>query len=69
MNDVGCHPLSASLSQLRRIDRETPQAFYFERQSLKEISDRIASPVGTIKLRLHTTWAKLRDALCDFQPA
>ena len=61
--------LRASLSQLRRMDRETLEAFYFEGQSLKEMSDRFASPVGTIKRRLHTARARLKDALCDFQPA
>ena len=61
--------LRASLSQLRRMDRETLEAFYFEGQSLKEMSARFASPVGTIKRRLHTARARLKDALCDFQPA
>ncbi len=61
--------LRKGLSQLRRMDRETLEAFYFEGQSLKEMSDRFASPVGTIKRRLHTARARLKDALCDFQPA
>jgi len=61
--------LRAGLKTLRRMDRETLEAFYFEGQSLKEMSDRFASPVGTIKRRLHTARARLKDALCDFQPA
>ncbi len=61
--------LRASLSLLRRMDRETLEAFYFEGQSLKEMSARFSSPVGTIKRRLHTARARLKDALCDFQPA
>ncbi len=61
--------LRKGLSQLRRMDRETLVAFYFEGQSLKEMSDRFASPVGTIKRRLHTARVRLKDALCDFQPA
>lgn len=61
--------LRASLKQLRQMDRETLEAFYFEGQSLKEMSDRFASPVGTIKRRLHTARARLKDALCDLQPA
>ena len=61
--------LRASLKQLRRMARETLDAFYFEGQSLTEMSDRFSSPVGTIKRRLHTARARLKDALCDFQPA
>lgn len=57
------------LHQLRPLDRETLLAFYFEGQSLKEMSVRFSSPVGTIKRRLHTARARLRDAICDLQPA
>lgn len=57
------------LCQLRPLDRETLMAFYFEGQSLKEMSVRFASPVGTIKRRLHTARARLREALCELQPA
>lgn len=57
------------LSQLRPMDRDTLLAFYFEGQSLKEMSDRFSSPVGTIKRRLHTARNRLKAALSDFQPA
>lgn len=57
------------LKQLRRLDRETLLAFYFEGQSLKEMSDRFDSPVGTIKRRLHTARHRLKEALVDLQPA
>ncbi len=57
------------LSRLRKLDRETLVAFYFEGQSLKEMSDRFSSPVGTIKRRLHTARARLKDALGELQPA
>ncbi|MFO1094362.1 MAG: sigma-70 family RNA polymerase sigma factor [Planctomycetaceae bacterium] len=59
----------AGLSQLRPMDRDTLVAFYFEGQSLKEMSDRFSSPVGTIKRRLHTARNRLKAALSDFQPA
>lgn len=61
--------LRAGLSQLRPMDRDTLVAFYFEGQSLKEMSDRFSSPVGTIKRRLHTARNRLKAALSDFQPA
>lgn len=51
------------LKQLRTLDRETLLAFYFEGQSLKEMSDRFSSPVGTIKRRLHTARHRLKEAL------
>lgn len=57
------------ICQLRPMDRETLLAFYFEGQSLKEMSVRFSSPVGTIKRRLHTARARLKEALCDLQPA
>src|SRR5262245_19473777 len=61
--------LRDGLSQLRPMDRDTLLAFYFEGQSLKEMSDRFSSPVGTIKRRLHTARNRLKAALSDFQPA
>lgn len=57
------------LDQLRRMDRETLLAFYFEGQSLKEMSDRFSSPIGTIKRRLHTARNRLKEALGEWQPA
>ncbi|WP_437192978.1 RNA polymerase sigma factor [Planctomicrobium sp. SH527] len=57
------------LKQLRALDRDTLTAFYFEGQSLKEMSDRFSSPVGTIKRRLHTARHRLKEALGDLQPA
>lgn len=57
------------LTQLRPLDRETLLAFYFEGQSLKQMSDRFASPVGTIKRRLHTARHRLKAALTEAQPA
>lgn len=59
----------SGLKQLRKLDRETLVAFYFEGQSLKEMSSRFSSPVGTIKRRLHTARRRLKEALGDFQPA
>lgn len=59
----------SGLDRLRRLDRETLLAFYFEGQSLKEMSDRFSSPIGTIKRRLHTARSRLKDALGELQPA
>jgi RNA polymerase sigma-70 factor (ECF subfamily) len=63
------HQVRSGLDQLRRMDRETLLAFYFEGQSLKEMSDRFASPIGTIKRRLHTARNRLKEALGEWQPA
>lgn len=57
------------IRQLRKLDRETLEAFYFEGQSLKEMSDRFSSPIGTIKRRLHTARSRLKDLLGEMQPA
>lgn len=60
--------LRGGLKRLKEIDRKTLVAFYFEGQSLVEMSDRFKSPVGTIKRRLHTARIRLRDELAHLQP-
>ncbi len=55
------------LGRLRDLDRRTLVAFYFEGQSLQEMSAEFDSPVGTIKRRLHTARNRLRDKLSDLQ--
>ena len=55
------------LGRLRDLDRRTLVAFYFEGQSLQEMSAEFDSPVGTIKRRLHTARNRLRDKLTDLQ--
>ncbi|MDX1970498.1 MAG: sigma-70 family RNA polymerase sigma factor [Planctomycetaceae bacterium] len=61
--------LRSGLARLRALDRNTLLAFYFEGQSLIEMSDRFRSPVGTIKRRLHTARNRLREELAQLQPA
>jgi RNA polymerase sigma-70 factor (ECF subfamily) len=63
------HEVRQGLSRLKPLDRDTLMAFYFEGRSLKELSDRYNSPVGTIKRRLHTARGRLKAALGEFQPA
>jgi RNA polymerase sigma-70 factor (ECF subfamily) len=59
--------LWGGLKRLRELDRRTLLAFYFEGQSLIEMSDRFRSPVGTIKRRLHTARIRLREELDHFR--
>jgi RNA polymerase sigma-70 factor (ECF subfamily) len=63
------HQVRGGLDKLRPLDRETLVAFYFQGQSLKEMSARFDSPIGTIKRRLHTARNRLREELSDLQPA
>lgn len=49
----------AGLNQLRRLDRETLEAFYVKGQSLIEMSDEFDAPIGTIKRRLHVARKRL----------
>ena len=51
------------LEQLKSLDRETLVAFYIHGQSLLEMADRLDTPVGTIKRRLHTARKRLRAEL------
>jgi RNA polymerase sigma-70 factor (ECF subfamily) len=51
------------LGRLKPLDRETLVAFYIQGQSLLEMAERTAAPVGTIKRRLHTARLRLKDQL------
>lgn len=67
MKDEQADQLWGGLKRLRDLDRQTLVAFYFEGQSLIEMSDRFCSPVGTIKRRLHTARIRLREELASLQ--
>jgi RNA polymerase sigma-70 factor (ECF subfamily) len=51
------------LGRLKALDRETLVAFYIQGQSLLEMADRLETPIGTIKRRLHTARLRLKDEL------
>ena len=51
------------LRRLRAVDRQTLTAFYVEGSSLREMSQQFASPVGTIKRRLHVARKRLAREL------
>lgn len=51
------------LGRLKDLDRETLVAFYIQGQSLIEISERLETPIGTIKRRLHTARKRLKTEL------
>ena len=57
------------LNRLTDLDRDTLVAFYFEGQSLVEMSDEFNSPVGTIKRRLHVARKRLAKELSGLAPA
>lgn len=57
------------LSRLGALDRATLVAFYVEGQSLLEMSSSFASPVGTIKRRLHVARRRLARELVELEPA
>ncbi len=58
-----------SLRRLRPLDRETLVAFYVKGHSLVEMSDAFASPVGTIKRRLHVARKRLAKELAEMSVA
>jgi RNA polymerase sigma-70 factor, ECF subfamily len=51
------------LRRLGALDRQTLTAFYFDGSSLLEMSRQFASPVGTIKRRLHVARKRLAKEL------
>jgi RNA polymerase sigma-70 factor (ECF subfamily) len=55
--------LHEGLGRLATLDRSTLVAFYLNGQSLLEMSDRFAAPVGTIKRRLHVARKRLAKEL------
>ena len=55
--------LHAGLDRLASLDRSTLVAFYLNGQSLIEMSDKFAAPVGTIKRRLHVARKRLAKEL------
>ncbi|MDA7977919.1 MAG: sigma-70 family RNA polymerase sigma factor [Pirellulales bacterium] len=56
------------LRRLGKLDRETLEAFYLSGQSLAEMSESFASPVGTIKRRLHVARKRLAKELHELAP-
>jgi len=57
------------LKRLTTLDRQTLEAFYFDGQSLLEMSAHFNSPVGTIKRRLHMARKRLAKELEALAPA
>lgn len=55
--------LRDGLDRLQALDRKTLVAFYLHGQSLLEMSDEFAAPVGTIKRRLHVARKRLAKEL------
>jgi RNA polymerase sigma-70 factor (ECF subfamily) len=57
------------LDRLTNLDRDTLVAFYFQGQSLVQMSTQFKSPVGTIKRRLHVARKRLAKELEALSPA
>ena len=55
--------LYRGLERLKPVDRATLLAFYIRGRSLKQMSREFATPIGTIKRRLHVARLRLRKAL------
>jgi RNA polymerase sigma-70 factor (ECF subfamily) len=51
------------LNRLRELDRVTLEAFYFNGESLAEMSESQHAPIGTIKRRLHVARKRLAREL------
>jgi RNA polymerase sigma-70 factor (ECF subfamily) len=51
------------LDKLKEIDRATLVAFYIHGRSLKQMAREFATPIGTIKRRLHVARGRLRKQL------
>lgn len=60
--------LHEGLGRLRPMDRETLVAFYFQGQSIEQMSVETAAPIGTVKRRLHVARNRLRAELESAPP-
>lgn len=57
------------LARLSRLDRETLTAFYLRGQTIREMSEALDTPEGTIKRRLHVARNRLKARLEDSDTA
>ncbi|QDS98083.1 RNA polymerase sigma factor [Adhaeretor mobilis] len=63
LDDERVGQLHDGLDRLAKLDRSTLVAFYLKGQSLLEMSDQFAAPLGTIKRRLHVARKRLAKEL------
>jgi RNA polymerase sigma-70 factor, ECF subfamily len=61
-NERAAH-VHGGLARLGTLDRHTLEAFYFRGESLAQMSQSFAAPVGTIKRRLHVARKRLAQHL------
>jgi RNA polymerase sigma-70 factor, ECF subfamily len=59
----------AGLDRLSDMDRQTLVAFYVHGESLLEMSQAFAAPIGTIKRRLHVARKRLAEELAPLSEA
>ncbi|MFO7906586.1 MAG: RNA polymerase sigma factor [Planctomycetota bacterium] len=57
-----------AVRRLSQLDQESLSAFYFDGQSLGEMSDHLGTPVNTFKRRLHTARKRLAQELAALAP-
>lgn len=55
----------AAIGQLPEKEREVTRLFYIEHESMKEIGERTGVPTRTVKSRLHTARARLRQRMME----
>ena len=53
------------MARLRKMDRETLEAFYVRGQSLAEMAKAFDAPIGTIKRRLHVARKRLAEEVSE----
>ncbi len=61
-----CEQVRSGLERLGEIDRKTLEAFYIGGQSLIEMAEHFAAPIGTIKRRLHVARKRLAQEMESF---
>lgn len=59
------HSLQRAMSELPQDTQQILELVYFKGLSLKEVSDRLEMPLGTVKSRLHRALRSLRGVVID----
>jgi RNA polymerase sigma-70 factor (ECF subfamily) len=57
------HAIRRAVAALSCQDRQTLEAFYFEGQTLRQMSLRLGCPLGTVKRRMHVARRRLAEKL------
>lgn len=69
LNNEEANQVRAALNRIDNLHRDTATAFYCNDESVATIADKENAPIGTIKRRLYTARARIREELKPYMDA